>query len=327
MPKAPRAFLCHAFSDQSRFVEPFAKALRNHGVEVFYAEWDIGPGDRLWDRISAGIEQCETFVLVASPVSLERPWVKEEIGGGLTAKLADGKRFVVIVLDECEEQLPVLLRGRKYLKVPDVTDFSVALKELVNAAHGYTVKPPLGDRPEYVIPVSPPTGVELTHADWRVLSLICVSTLKHVEGIVRDEDLLAARTESGLDNDAFADSIDILSQNGYLKLLRALGRGLIGRGIVHLRVTPSGFEEFLCESDPTYPEIKQRALAAVVNRGSIDTAKLIEEAGCSPRVATHIAQWLELHCLAAVRMSSRGDGHFVIALPAARLRRMVTEGE
>lgn len=327
MPTAPKAFLCHAHEDQARFVEPFAKELLRKGIDVFYSGWDIGPGDHLWERISQGLDDCDTFVLIASRTSLAKPWVKEEIGGGLTAKLADRKRFVVIVLEGCQDALPMLLRGRKYLTVPDVTDYAGALSELVNAMHGYTTKPPLGKAPEHVVADPPPSGLGLTAADWRVMSLLAQSTVDDIHGFVEDDSIILARTDSGLGDDSFVESLELLDELGYLKLSKAIGPGVVGGGIVHVRVTPSGFEEFLLATRPDYPVQKQRILAAVVNGGTTNATGLMTATDCPMRIVRHVAQWIDEQGLAKVRFDSRPEGHFLICLPTAQMRRMVAEGE
>ena len=325
MRNPPKAFLCHATPDKERFVEPFAKHLRASGVEVFYDEWDIRPGDRIWERISEGIDSCDTFVLVASHVSLHRPWVKEEIGGGLEAKLKDGKRFVVIVLEECQDLLPVLLRGRSYLRVPDVSDYSVALTTLVNSMHGYTERPPLGSVPSYIPKTMPPSGLDLSQADWNVLSLLCRCTEQDIWGRVSEECAHNARKSSGLGEAAFAEAVELLEERRYLKLAKSMGQTPFGNSIAHIRVATKGFEAFLTATRPEYGLEKKRTLAAVVNRGSASSDDLVKDSGCPLRVVRHLAEWIEERQLAHVSFYNGDDGRFSIISPKVSLKRMVAE--
>ena len=48
------------------------------GFEVFLDEWELVGGDRVTGRLEEGIRGSANGVLVVSPHSLSRPWVREE---------------------------------------------------------------------------------------------------------------------------------------------------------------------------------------------------------------------------------------------------------
>jgi len=54
MPGPKKAFISHASEDKQRFVEAFAKRLREKGVDAWYDEWEIHPGDNLRGQVAAG---------------------------------------------------------------------------------------------------------------------------------------------------------------------------------------------------------------------------------------------------------------------------------
>lgn len=325
MSGTPKVFLCHASEDKSRFVEPFARALRGKGIDAFYDLWEIGPGDRLWERITRGIEESDAFILVASDASLSKPWVREEIGGGLAARLSDGKRFIVIVLDQCDERLPVILKARRYIAIDDPQNFNSALDELVESLHGYTRKPPLGDRPAYAVAANPPPNLDLTKADWQVLQLLATCTLEGIDGLVEDSECLIARERSGLSNQSFTDCLEMLEELGYLKLSRAVGRGALGAGIVHVRVTVNGFEEYLSAAVKDYAATKRLLIASIVNLGSCTGQQLIDAVNCSRRIARHVAEWLQDQDLAKASFYCGPDAHFCVYSPSVTLRRLASE--
>ncbi len=60
---APVAFLCHASEDKPT-VKALAEGLLKQGVDVFYDEWEIGPGDSIRQRLDHGLGQCTHFVAV-----------------------------------------------------------------------------------------------------------------------------------------------------------------------------------------------------------------------------------------------------------------------
>jgi hypothetical protein len=142
--RAPHVFLCHATEDKARFVEPLARALHANGVQAFYDEWDIRLGDSLWQRISDGIDRADTFIFVASPISLQKNWVRMELGGAIAAKMGADKPLILIVLDGCADRLPTLLKSLRYLEVHDTTDFGAELRTLLDEIHGHNPRPTLG---------------------------------------------------------------------------------------------------------------------------------------------------------------------------------------
>jgi hypothetical protein len=44
-------------------------------VDVFYDEWEIGPGDSIRQRLDHGLGQCTHFIAVLTSTSLHKPWV------------------------------------------------------------------------------------------------------------------------------------------------------------------------------------------------------------------------------------------------------------
>lgn len=320
---SPKVFLCHASEDKARFVEPFAKALMAKGVDAFYDGWEIGPGDSLWEKIARGIDESNAFILIASHASLGKPWVKLEIGGGLAAKLEKGNRFIILALDGCAAELPSLLKAFRYLSVDDTNNFEEVVQQLVESLHGFTRKPQLGAEPAFVSAPDPPAGLECTKADWLVLTLLAATTRHGIDGVVGDTECLSVRTQSGLADESFTDSLEALEGLGYLQLSKGMGRKGLGRGIQHIRVTIDGFEAYLQASEPTYGEIKQRALAAIVNRESCGGTELCADAGCTHRVGRHIAEWVQQNGLAKASFPLGPEGRFSIYAPSVKLRRLV----
>jgi hypothetical protein len=70
-------FISYARADQD-WVRTLATNLHNLGLDIFFDEWEIGPGDVLVHRLDAGLLRSRTGVLVVSPAALARPWVQNE---------------------------------------------------------------------------------------------------------------------------------------------------------------------------------------------------------------------------------------------------------
>lgn len=125
----PKAFVCHASEDKERFAVPLARKLRASGVDAWLDGWEIDYGEGLLEKISAGIHDAGFFVFVATPTSISKPRVKAELEGGFAKHLRGGARLITLVLDRCADQLPELLRGRRYMEVCDPTNVYTVVEE------------------------------------------------------------------------------------------------------------------------------------------------------------------------------------------------------
>ncbi|MCC7479020.1 toll/interleukin-1 receptor domain-containing protein [bacterium] len=141
---APRAFLCHSSKDKP-FVEALAEHLMAHGVEVWFDKWDIQPGDSLRRKIEEGIESSGFFIPVLSENSLESEWVKTELDAATILKLQGSCRIVPVLRGVTVDQVPLTLRSMAC--VTGSTDQD-RMEMVLNVCHGFSVKPPLGDRPQ-----------------------------------------------------------------------------------------------------------------------------------------------------------------------------------
>ena len=139
----PKAFLSYAFED-SALAKRIAVALQSNGIDTWWAEWCMAAGDSIRQRIDEGLGACTHFLVLLTPVSLEKPWVRQEMDAGLVRKLSTGTKFVAIRCDVAARDLPPLLQGMISPEI-DVHDFDVA--QLVNDIHGISRKPPLGSPP------------------------------------------------------------------------------------------------------------------------------------------------------------------------------------
>jgi hypothetical protein len=70
-------FISYAHADGD-WVRVLAENLHQQGLQVFFDEWEIDPGDVLVHRLDKGILNSRNGILVVSPDSLSRPWVAEE---------------------------------------------------------------------------------------------------------------------------------------------------------------------------------------------------------------------------------------------------------
>lgn len=93
-------FLSHSSRDQE-FALQMVAALRNHGLAVWYAPFDILGAQQWHDEIGAALERCDWFVVILSPHSVNSTWVKRELGYALSEPRLEN-RIVPVRFVECE---------------------------------------------------------------------------------------------------------------------------------------------------------------------------------------------------------------------------------
>ncbi|SCX26039.1 hypothetical protein DSM25558_3916 [Agrobacterium sp. DSM 25558] len=141
----PKAFLSYSFEDRE-LAERIATGLMAKGIDTWWAEWEIGPGDSLRRKIDDGLGNCTHFVVLISPGSLHRPWVQEEIDAGLIRQINGNAQFIPIRHLVSVEQLPPLLTGKHAPEI-SLSTLDGDIRDLVNAIYGVSHKPQLGSPP------------------------------------------------------------------------------------------------------------------------------------------------------------------------------------
>jgi small GTP-binding protein len=127
-------FLSHHSSDKG-LVRRLAERLRNHGLRVWFDEWEIRPGDDIYLAIERGLELSQTLVLCLSPAAIGPGWATLERSTFLFRDPSNmRRRFVPLRLGDCE--IPKAMRGYRHIDFRSKSD-SVFL-ELLSACRSNT---------------------------------------------------------------------------------------------------------------------------------------------------------------------------------------------
>jgi hypothetical protein len=146
--RSPRVFTCHASEDKERFVIPFATALRERGIDVWVDRWEIGPGDNFVGRIfDEGIGNADAAMIVLSPHSVIKPWVREELDSAFVARLERQIRLIPLIVEDCN--VPAPIRHLRYIRVKNLAQFHEEVDEIARILFNVSIKPPLGPLPGY----------------------------------------------------------------------------------------------------------------------------------------------------------------------------------
>jgi hypothetical protein len=117
MPNPPdgaiaKVFLGYGSEDQA-ISDRIAHALHAAGVEVvFYAPWDLKPGDSIPGRISSGLEACSHFVTLWTPQSRQKPWVLQEMHSAFMLHMRGAARFTIVRYEMGADTIPAIAGDR-----------------------------------------------------------------------------------------------------------------------------------------------------------------------------------------------------------------------
>ena len=132
--------------EDAEWVRALAANLERAGLKVFFDEWELVGGDRITWQLEKGVHESASGVLVVSPHSLSRPWVREEYEALLRQAVeAPGRRLVPVLYADAE--LPVFLANRLWVDFRGAASagplYDARLDELVRYLQGR----PAADRP------------------------------------------------------------------------------------------------------------------------------------------------------------------------------------
>lgn len=288
---APTAvFLSHSSKDAA-VARRLAKDLRTNGVGVWYAEWEIRPGDSLRRKIDEGVDRATHFLVLLSPNSLTSEWVQTELDAGMVKRIEGNCRLIPVVLGVDDFQVPVILRGLLWVRLEP---YEEGLRKLIETCHDVATKPPLGSPPRWVRerPLQK-TGLSV-HAQ-RLAALLN----EHSENGMTHDPLLSAEEilqVLGITEYEAAGAADELEEQGLVKLHKHIGMGDAGFG----RISPQPFLFFI--TDPYLkgwdPEADAKTMAATIaNMGkeSISLAEVDKILLWGPRRLNPAADFLAIH--------------------------------
>jgi len=270
-----RVFVSHASEDKERFVIPFATALRQRGIDAWVDQWEILPGDSLVGKLfEEGLKNADAVLIVISPYSILKPWVRLELDTAVVNRITRQTKIIPVVLDGAE--VPESLRSLVWESVKDVDNFSMILDRVASAIYEHREKPALGNPPSYV-KERPIPGLQ--KLDMAVLKSI------YEDAIVRNHPIWDA-TEvfakfDDVQNELLLDSLEILEQQGYLKISKYMG---VSRGIGVLQPTLNGFMVFARTFLPEFDDFHQKIGLAILNQDQ-SSASDIAESTSVPRFA------------------------------------------
>lgn len=134
--RQPHLFLSHSSIDNP-FVTKLANDLNKCEIDVWLDQWEIGPGDSLYDKLSNGIESSKFIALTLTQSFLESKWSSEELKQAIAREKNENVNIILPLLIE-NIKLPVFLQDRIY--IPFADDYYRGLAILAGMLHGLSTR-------------------------------------------------------------------------------------------------------------------------------------------------------------------------------------------
>jgi hypothetical protein len=136
---SPICFLSHNHKDKT-VVREVASTLHSFGIETWFDEWEILPGDRILKKIEDGLSKASAVVVFLSRYSVASRWVEEELHNALYQSLVTNKpRIIPVMLEDCST--PLLLSNYRRIEVGSSPP--AIASEIRSAVLGLSSKPPV----------------------------------------------------------------------------------------------------------------------------------------------------------------------------------------
>lgn len=125
-------FISHNAADEET-ARLLAVQLVERGLDVWFDEWKLRPGDSITGGIEDGIAKCETFVILWSASAQQSRWVDTELRAAVRRRVDDATLRVIPVRVD-DTPLPVLIADYKGFELKSLTD----LEYIANEISGHT---------------------------------------------------------------------------------------------------------------------------------------------------------------------------------------------
>lgn len=281
----PKAFLSHASEDKDRFVLPFAAALRARGVDAWVDKWEIKLGDSIVKKIfDDGIGKADAAILILSSISVNKPWVREELDSAFVSKVEGRLRLIPVVIENCD--IPQPLRHLKRIHVPNLSNFDVQVDEIVQTLFDESVKPALGTVPAYI--KSPSIKIRgLEQSDVSVLLALGKIYLSHGRGPIDRSTLEQSVAEIGITPNMVSDSLEILGDEHYVD-----GFHVMSGKYIMVRLTARGAETAYDALLPDFSEFERKIALQLVNSDQSQASSISEGLNIPYAVVEHVLDQL-----------------------------------
>jgi len=283
-----KVFLSHASEDKERFVLPFATALRAQGLDVWIDRWEMLPGDSLVDKIfEEGLKDASAVIVVLSVHSVQKKWVREELNAATIKRVTTGTKLIPVVIDNCD--IPESLKTVVWERVADLSHFGDTVVRVVAAVHDVRDKPAIGTPPAYSSSIVHEIA-GLKRTDVFVLKVSCERAIADNDLFIEPTKVFCAGIATEIPEAILCESLEILDQQGFIKLHR-----ILTPGPYTYQLTNFGLDKYLRAYFADYDKLIRDVAFCLVNGGLSDNQSIAKAIGQPVVLVDHAFDLLEGH--------------------------------
>ncbi len=309
----PKVFLSHATEDKERFVLQFAKKLRDQGIDIWLDKWEMLPGDSLVEKIfEEGIKSAQAIIVVLSEISVNKPWVKEELNVAIVKRINDRIKLIPVIIDNC--QVPESLSSILWIKIDDLTEYDAELKQIIHSIYGVSSKPSLGPPPKFA-QLDIDTIPGFTQLDTLVLKTSCEIAIEKERPAINTKEILDIIDLDGSLKSEIYDSLDILDRKGLIKSEGGM------EGISIFFITTHGFNQYARLFIPHLNLIYNEVISQIVNLKNTENKSISKEINQPVMIVNNILEVLAWNGL--IKIHTYMGGNIKIFNISPELKRML----
>jgi TIR domain len=179
-------FITHSWKDID-FARKLCNDLIANGIDGFFDERSVRPGESIPSRIERGLEECDVYIPVFSPDALKSPWCDWEINMAIMMNREGGRSHIIPLI---AEKCTVPARLRHLLYVNFAGRYNAALDELLTKSFDLPPKPapsistPFSSVPRSVRPL--PKWLLLACTVGVIVVLLCTMSYSAVGGVINN---------------------------------------------------------------------------------------------------------------------------------------------
>ena len=133
--RSPRIFFSYSYADAD-IAQKVANELRKENFDIWFDQFEIAPGDSIYEKIKDGIKSADFFLYFISKNSQNSEWVQKELDIMILNRLRfeSSIKIIPIMLDAVD--VPSIIRDVKFIDAIDVNIIDV-IKELTEIINKY----------------------------------------------------------------------------------------------------------------------------------------------------------------------------------------------
>ena len=159
--KVPKVFISYSWDGEAhqKWVLNLATKLRENGINAILDQWELDLGKPIPNFMENSVGKSDRVICVITPKYNEK---SINLHGGvgyeysiISAEIMDKidtQKFIPLLKEGNNENIPKSLKGRMYIDMRDDSSFEYRLEELLRDIYKEpkNKKPPIGKKPEYV---------------------------------------------------------------------------------------------------------------------------------------------------------------------------------